>query len=74
MTESMSEKDMDKMITCFKGFRDSAEKATVIGNKEDAQKIWRQLFGDDFPKFVEKDDKSATRICTITRENKPWGN
>lgn len=74
MTEYMSEKDMDKMITCFKGFRDSAEKATVIENKKNAQKIWRQLFGDDFPKFVEKDDKSSFQIHTITRENKPWGN
>jgi hypothetical protein len=73
MTGSMSEKDMDRMITRFKDFRDSAEKATSIGSKEEAQKIWRQLFGDDFPKYVEKQDRPTSPIYTVTRENKPWG-
>ena len=74
MTESLSDKDMDTMIRRLKGFRDSAEKSVSIEDKEEAQNIWRQLFGEDFPKNNDNQDNYFSKIYTIKKENKPWGN
>jgi hypothetical protein len=73
MTFSMSGDQMDAMISHFKEFRDSAGKAVSTTSKEEAYKMWRQRFGDDFPKYDEKQNDSHP-VYTITRENKPWGN
>ena len=73
MTESMSESDMDSMIKHFKSFRDSARNAVSVESKEEAQKTWQQLFGDDFPKYQGQQSHTASKTHII-RENKPWGN
>jgi len=72
MTESLSEAEMDKMISRFEKFRDNAQKAVNETEKKEAQETWRSLFGDDFPKYdgEEKNDNVRSRM----RENKPWGN
>jgi hypothetical protein len=74
MIESMSDKEIDTMITHFKQFRDKAVEAVLTDEKEKAHKIWRELFGDEFPKYKDEQKNNSTQIYTITRENKPWGN
>jgi hypothetical protein len=74
MIGSMSDKEVDAMIAHFKQFRDKAEEAVVTAGKERAHKIWRELFGDEFPKYKDEQKSNSTPIYTITRENKPWGN
>jgi len=75
MTESFSDAEMDKMISQFEKFRDSAKKAVMGIEKKVAQETWLSLFGDDFPKYIEEKKKNEVSSNTvITRENKPWGN
>jgi len=75
MTESLSDEDMDKMISQFEEFRDSAKKAVMEIAKKEAQETWLSLFGDDFPKYVdEKKTNDSSSNTVIIRENKPWGN
>jgi hypothetical protein len=74
MTHSFSDEDMDEMISHFEKFLDSAKKAVMGTEKKKAQETWLSLFGDDFPKFVEKKNNGSSSNNIITRENKPWGN
>jgi hypothetical protein len=74
MIGSMSDKEVDAMIERFKQFRDKTEEAVATDEKEKAHKIWRELFGDEFPKYKDEQKNNSTPIYTITRENKPWGN
>jgi hypothetical protein len=75
MTQSFSDEDMDKMISQFEKFRDSAKKAVMGIEKKEAQETWRSLFGDDFPKYAadEQIDNSISISRSRIRENKPWG-
>jgi hypothetical protein len=74
MTGSFTEKDMDNMISHFEDFKDGTEKAVMGKEKKYAQEEWRVLFGEDFPKYVEKQQNSNSSNIIITKENKPWGN
>jgi hypothetical protein len=73
MTVSFSDTQMDTMVDHFKNFRDNAEKAVLTASREDAQKIWRQLFGFEFPKY-EGSQNLNTSNDVIIKGNKPWGN
>jgi hypothetical protein len=70
----MSDTKIDTMSMHFKRFRDKAEEAIETVDKEKAHKIWRELFGDEFPKYKDEQKNNSAPIYTITRENKPWGN
>lgn len=74
MIEKMPDSKINSMIERFKYFRDNASKATACTDKKEACEIWRDLFGDDFPKYKDDKDSSFSPIYTIRRENKPWGN
>jgi hypothetical protein len=74
MTESLTDKEMDDIISHLKDFRDDAQKAIMGASKEDAHQTWRQLFGDDFPKYKGNQNGNSSTTSTIIRENKPWGN
>jgi hypothetical protein len=74
MIESMPDEEIDTVIAYFKQFRNKAEEAVATGEKEKAHKIWRELFGDEFPKYKDEQKSNSAPIYTITRENKPWGN
>jgi hypothetical protein len=74
MIESVSDKEINIMITHFKQFKNKSEEAVMTAEKEKAHKIWRELFGDEFPKYKDEQKSNFAPIYTITRENKPWGN
>jgi hypothetical protein len=74
MTESFSDEEMDTMISHFEDFRDAAQKAVMGFDKKDAHEKWRSLFGDDFPKYVAKQESSNIPNIAITGGHKPWGN
>jgi hypothetical protein len=73
LTESFSDEDMDTVILHFQDFKNDAEKAVLGTSKEDAQQTWRKLFGNEFPKYDQTQEKNST-VTVIQRGNKPWGN
>lgn len=64
-----------KFIDRFRHFADEARKALDVSDHNKACEIWRELFGDEFPRsdVEEKEQTRENFTQKITIETRPWG-
>jgi hypothetical protein len=71
-----SDSKIDRTIESIERFTGKAKEANETTDKEIASKKWVSVFGDRFPIYDKKDDKTATKeagVVAIKSPSDPWG-